>query len=212
MQEIRRKLRQEWLNSKGHNVDAIINKLNPIIRGWANYFRIGVSSEAFSKLDNWMYQRAERYTKHTHPNKPDKWRKNRYWGRLNIERNDFWAFGNKQTGTYLTKFSWVKISRHLLVKGKSSPDDPKLRKYWKEREMEKSKNQNPSLQKLSKRQNYVCPICGESLFNGETIHKHHKTPRYLGGKNTYTNLQLVHYFCHQQIHSTKTIAVEELTL
>ncbi len=44
---MREKLRQEWLNLKGKSVQRVIEKLNPIIRGWANYFRIGVSSVIF---------------------------------------------------------------------------------------------------------------------------------------------------------------------
>lgn len=55
VQEIRNKLRQMWLEMKSQNVLTIITKLNPIIRGWANYFRIGVSSETFINLDRWMY-------------------------------------------------------------------------------------------------------------------------------------------------------------
>ncbi|MHC5826392.1 MAG: hypothetical protein ACYT04_63670, partial [Nostoc sp.] len=27
-------------------------------------------------------------------------------------------------------FAWFKIERHILIKGKSLPDDPKLRDYW----------------------------------------------------------------------------------
>lgn len=118
LQAIRQELRQNWLNLKGQEVEAIIAKLNPIIRGWSNYFRIGVSSEAFNKLDSWMFLREKRYAKRMHPKKSDKWRKTRYWGRLNLDNGDNWVFGNKHTGTLLQKFSWNKIERHTLVKGK----------------------------------------------------------------------------------------------
>ena len=47
IQRIRNKLRQIWLEHNSENVNALIDKLNPIIRGEANYFRIGVSSETF---------------------------------------------------------------------------------------------------------------------------------------------------------------------
>ncbi|MFI6936869.1 hypothetical protein [Streptomyces sp. NPDC050287] len=33
-------------------------------------------------------------------------------------------FGDRDTGRYLVKFSWTKIVRHRLVKGRASPDDP----------------------------------------------------------------------------------------
>jgi RNA-directed DNA polymerase len=203
LQEIRDKLRQIWLNFQSHSVDALIGKLNPIIRGWANYFRIGVSSEAFQKLDGWMFHRELRYTKRMHPNKSDDWCIIRYRGKLNLDRNDNWVFGNKQTGNHVLKFSWFNIERHVLVKGKSSPDDPSLREYWKQREKALAKNLTSSSQRIAKKQNYLCPMCGESLFNGENIHRHHIVPRHQGGKNTYANLQLVHSLCHQKIHSHK---------
>ncbi|WP_242054698.1 HNH endonuclease [Nostoc sp. FACHB-190] len=40
---------------------------------------------------------------------------------------------------------------------------------------------------------------------------YHKIPRHQGGQDTYANLQLVHYYCHQQIHSSqkKSILKEE---
>lgn len=76
--KIRNKLREEWLSLRGSNVLAIIKRLNPIIRGWANYFRSGVSCEIFHSLDRWMFHRAVRYVKHTHPKKPRYWRQSRY--------------------------------------------------------------------------------------------------------------------------------------
>lgn len=203
MQNARNKIRHVWLDNKSQNVDYLIGKLNPIIRGIANYLRVGVSSEAFSSLDNWMYTRERRYAKRMHPNKSDKWRMNRYWGKLNLDREDNWVFGNKESNKLLLKFTWFNIQRHVLVKSTSSPDDPELRHYWMDREKDKFKTLEPSNQKIAKKQNYLCPICQESLFNGETTHRHHITPRQKNGKNNLANLQIVHYYCHQQIHSGK---------
>ena len=203
VQNIRNKLRTEWRNCKGKPVDAVIKKLNPIIRGEANYFRIGVSSKVFNSLDHWLYEKQKRYAKHTHRNKSDKWRKDKYWGRLNLDRpNDNWVFGNKQSGAYMLKYAWFPIERHVLVQGKSSPDNPKLKDYWRKREEAKAKSELiKSKQKIAQRQKYVCPVCGESLLNDEELHIHHKKPKSQGGGDNYGNLQLVHLYCHQQIHS-----------
>jgi RNA-directed DNA polymerase len=51
------------------------------------------------------------------------------------------VFGDKHTGKHLLKFSWFKISRHELVRGTSSPDDPDLRDYWWERQKVNAKHQ-----------------------------------------------------------------------
>jgi RNA-directed DNA polymerase len=200
---IKRKLREKWINLKGHNINTVIDTLNPIIRGEANYFRIGVSCETFKNLDHWMYVREYRYANHTHPKKNNSWRRKKYWGRLNLEREDNNVFGDKQTGKHLLKFSWFKIKRPVLVKGKFSPDDPNLKEYWKDREKAKASEHTKTIQKIAQKQGHICPICGQSLYNGEEVHKHHKVSKKDGGKDTYSNLELVHLYCHQQIHFGK---------
>lgn len=201
VQRIREKLRDEWLRHRGINVEAVIQHLNPIIRGWAKYFRIGVTSATFSALDDWMFRRECRYVKHTHPTKPWYWRKQKYWGKLNPQREDNWVFGSKYTGRYLLKFGWFKIERHILVQGKASPDDPTLRDYWRKRNAAKAKDLIPSHQKIAHQQHHVCRLCGETLYNDEELHVHHNEPRRKGGKDSYSNLTLIHLYCHQQTHS-----------
>ena len=39
-------------------------------------------------------------------------------------------FGDRATGAYLTKHNWTRITRHVMVAGSSSPDDPDLEGYW----------------------------------------------------------------------------------
>jgi len=197
----REELRQTWLGLKGHNLGAVLRKLNPIIRGWGRYYRTVVASEVFARMDDWMHRRATRYAKYMHPKKPWRWRKQRYWGKLNPERNDHWVFGNKGTGAYLLKFSWFKIIRHKLVKGRTSPDDPGLREYWWARRKVNLRHLSRSDWKLVEAQDYDCPVCGMDLLNGEELHRHHKQPRGMGGSEAYSNRELVHLYCHQQRHA-----------
>jgi len=201
VQAIRNKLRDHWKKVQGTKIRTVIGKLNKIIRGWANYVRPVVAAETFHKLDNWMFMRANHYTRRMHPNKSEGWRHQKYWGQLNLDRADHWVFGDKQTGAYLLKFSWFPIERHVLVKGTSSPDDPSLHEYWMKRQRSRTKDLTFSKQKLANRQQGRCPQCGESLFNDEEIHVHHLRARSQGGKGIYSNLCLVHLLCHQQIHA-----------
>ncbi len=202
IKDLKLKIKQVWLKHSSCNVKTIIAKLNPIIRGWANHYKIGVSRKVFESLDAWMHKRARRYAKRMHPKKNETWRKERYFGRFNLERNDKWVFGDFNSGIHLLKFSWFKIKRHVLVPGLSSPDDPnpEIQQWFRDKRKRESQNYKSSEQKLAKNQNYVCPKCKESLFNGEQLHIHHIIPKSIGGKDTYNNLQLVHLFCHQQIH------------
>ena len=191
-------LRDEWLALRGHSVEAVLRKLNPIIRGWANYHRRVVTSRTFNKLDAWMFRRAVRYAKHTHPKKSWKWMCKRYWGQWNKERQDTWVFGDKHSGRYLLKFSWFKIERHDLVRGTSSPDDPDLRDYWWERQKVNAKHLSAGDIDMANDQGWVCRLCGMDLINGEELHRHHTIPRAMNGSDTRSNRELVHLYCHQQ--------------
>jgi len=199
----RKELRQIWLELKGHNLHSVLSRLNPIIRGWANYYRTVVSSRVFTEMDNWMHRRARRYAKHMHPRKTWKWRAARYWGRLNKDSDDKWVFGDKHSGRYLRKFSWTKIRRHELVRGTASPDDPSLKEYWWERKKVNLHHLSMSDVLLAESQDWLCPRCGMDLINGEEIHRHHKRPKSEGGTDSRNNRELVHLYCHQQIHSKK---------
>jgi len=203
VQELKDKLRKTWYSLKGQSTTTTVWKLNPVIRGWANYYRIVVSSRTFSKLDTWMFRREMRYVEHKHPKKSGNWKESRYWGKLDPNRPDRWVFGDKGKGIHLLKFSWFPIERHVLVKGRSSPDDPDLQEYWRKRNMAKVDDLIPSKGKVARKQAGRCPICGESLFNDEELAIHHKKPIKEGGTNSYSNLQLLHLYCHQQIHAMR---------
>ena len=201
VQDHRNKMKQEWEAMNGWKVENILWKLNPIIRGWANYYRTGTAKETFNKLDDWMLKKEIRHVQRTHPRKSRKWRQRKYWGKLNLDRQDRWVFGDTHTGQYLFKYAWFPIERHILVKGTASPDDPALKNYWQKRNAAQAKDLPPSKQKLARKQSGLCPVCKNTLFNGEELHVHHKKPRAKGGKDTYGNLVLVHLFCHQHIHA-----------
>ncbi len=117
VQKHREKMKQEWEAVRGWKTEKILWKFNPIIRGWANYYRTGTAKETFNKLDDWMFYKEVRHVKRTHPHKPKQWQQRKYWGRLNLERQDHWVFGNKQTGHHLLKYGWFPIERHILVRG-----------------------------------------------------------------------------------------------
>jgi RNA-directed DNA polymerase len=209
VQDVQRKLKDQWDKVQGTNVQSVLTKLNPIIRGWANYFRTAVAKEIFSSLDRWMFYKADRYTRRMHPKKPKDWRHRKYWGRFQLERLDPWVFGDKQTGGHVLKFSWFPIERHVLVKGRASLDDPRLVDYWQKRQAAKAKDLTLSKQKLAKRQKGRCAECGETLFNDEELQVHHLLARSQGGKDTYSNLALVHLLCHQHLHAKTARAMSD---
>lgn len=212
VQAIRDKLKGIWMEHRGKPADVVIEKLNPVIRGWANYHRGMVSSKTFTTLDKWMFKRQTSHVNFSHPRKSKEWKKRRYWGNRNPYRpKDRWGFGRAGQHPHLLKFSWTNIERHVMVKGTYSPDDPNLRDYWNQRRRAKAKTaKSQKWRTLILRQNGLCPICRESIIDDlaegtvtmvEETQQHHKVPRSKGGTNAWDNLAIVHLYCHQQIHA-----------
>ena len=204
LQKTRNDIREIFLRHSGEKVGNLIGKINPVIRGKANYLNKYVSSKAFSSLDNYLFNRQVRFVNRTHPNKNKKWKNNKYWGRLNLQSKDNWVFGDKDSGIYMLKFSWTKIKRHALVSKRASPDDPTLKEYWEKRNKTRQKSEaikwNAKQEQVAYKQDYKCPLCKQSLFNNEELHLHHIVPKCKGGKDTLNNLVWVHLFCHHKVH------------
>jgi RNA-directed DNA polymerase len=133
LRRIRERLRTELRSLRGSNARAVIKRLNPIIRGWAAYYRGVVSSKTFSALDDYMWRLTLKWALFAHPNKPKFWTISRYFGQFNETRRDRWVFGDRDGGAYMQKFAWTRIVRHYMVKSAASPDDPALADYWAER-------------------------------------------------------------------------------
>ncbi|MEV6341495.1 group II intron maturase-specific domain-containing protein [Nocardia vinacea] len=133
VKRIRQRLRhRNAFPARGSNAEAVIARLelNPIIRGWAAYYRNVVSSKIFNDLDHYLWRLTYKWARHTHPNKPTRWVVRRYFGAFNRSRRDRWVFGDRDSGAYLLKFAWTRIVRHQMVAGTASPDDPALIDYW----------------------------------------------------------------------------------
>jgi len=199
IRQIKRKLKGLWRKHVGSPTVALINEMNPVIRGWSNYFRIGVAKEVFAALDRFMYERAQRYMQRRHPRKSGWWRTQKYWGRVS-GRQDRWVFQDKERHGTLRKFAWTKIIRHRLVPTTYSPDDATLQDYWSQRRNRAQVMTGRSGQ-LARRQYGLCPNCHQALDNGEEVHVHHVVPKHHGGTDDLANLRLVHQNCHRQIHS-----------
>ena len=201
VKRLKQRLKTEWQQLMGHNVERVVGRMNPIIRGWCEYYRTVVSKETFNKLDHWMFKRAMRWCERTHPTKSRNWITDNYFGDFRKGKTYKWVFGNSQTGRHLLRMTWLPIRRHILVKHDASPDNPELRSYWKEREKTKAKLMPTARERtLAMRQDGLCPTCQTSLFNGETLHVHHVIPENDGGTDDLSNLKLLHIYCHHQEH------------
>ncbi|MEH1997697.1 MAG: group II intron reverse transcriptase/maturase [Nostoc sp.] len=110
----------------------LIELLNPVIKGWTNYYRTVPSSKTFHRLDFMVYQKLRAWANRRHPNKSGTWVSNKYWHTIG---DDHWVFATREEDKNplrLLKHSQTKIIDHAKVKGESSPYDGNL-VYWSTR-------------------------------------------------------------------------------
>ncbi|MEC4819940.1 MAG: reverse transcriptase domain-containing protein [Scytonema sp. PMC 1069.18] len=173
---------------------ALISRLNPIIRGWSNYYSTVVSKEAYSNLDNFLYPKLKSWAQRRHPNKSGEWVASKYWRTIG---GDNWVFATANEGKNsrrLTNHTDTPIVRHIKVKGNASPYDGNLI-YWSSR-----MGAHPEMPKrvatLLKQQKGKCAHCGLYFRLEDVMEIDHKIPLSKGGKDEYKNLQLLHRHCH----------------
>jgi RNA-directed DNA polymerase len=174
--------------------EVLITRLNPVIRGWSNYYSTVCSKETYSICDHIIYQQLKRWAERRHPNQTHSWVAQKYWqsdysnGKM---RN--WTFGIKE-GIKVILHQDTPIIRHAKVRGKKSPYDGDL-VYWASR-LGKHPETTTRMTTLLKKQKGKCNHCGLYLKNEDKIEIDHIIPRTLGGKDQYDNLQLLHGHCH----------------
>jgi RNA-directed DNA polymerase len=168
VRRIRQRLGTEVRALNGANAAAVLHRLNPIIRGWAAYYRNVVSSEVFASLDDYMWKLTYKWATRARPNKSKHWVTARYFGTFNKSRQDQWVFGDRASGAYLLKFAWTNILRHQMVQNGASPDDPALTEYWADRRRKSAPSLvNRATLRLPNAQGGRCQICRRPLLPDE---------------------------------------------
>jgi RNA-directed DNA polymerase len=96
---------------KAWKQEDLIDTLNPVVTGWANYHQSVASSETFQKIDHRIWNMLWHWAKRRHPNKSKHWIANKYW-HSDRKRNWMFSEGDKQ----LNLLSDTKIIRHTRLK------------------------------------------------------------------------------------------------
>ena len=169
---------------------ALIAKLNPIIRGWTNYYRPCAAKKVFARMDFQVYFMLRRWATHRHHDKPTQWRYRRYWHRV----NDRVVFGDEKGA--LAFYRDTPIRRHVKVRGEKSPFDGDWL-YWGTR-LGRDPTKPKRVTRLLKCQHGKCEYCGLRFKDDDIMEVHHQDGD--RNNNRYANLALLHGHCHDQTH------------
>ena len=194
-----RKVAEVIDKSKGLNQATLIKILNPIIRGWCNYFSTVVSKDVFSRLWHLVVWKLLKWGRHRHGNKGRKWTRLKYFKTVD---NNNWVFATREDNNplRLREHMSTEIKRYVKVKGNASPYDGDW-VYWSTR-MGVHPEIPVRVAKLLKRQLGKCAHCVSYLKDGDILEVDHIIPKSKGGKENYENWQLLHRHCHDKKTAT----------
>ena len=119
----------------GQKAETLIKKLNPIIRGWANYHRHVCSKKIFWTVDRVVHYQILHWARRTHPNKSYDWLKRKYFsvaGKFGFATRIQSRMGESKV---LALYSIAKtgIERHIKVRAEANPYDPQYTEYFERR-------------------------------------------------------------------------------
>lgn len=190
-----RKVAEVINKSRGSDQATLIRKLNPIIRGWCNYYSTVVSQKVFEKIWHLIVFKLHKWGKHRHQNKGRKWTVGKYFHLIDGES---WTFSTREDKNPLVLYKHpdTEIKRYVKVKSNKSPYDGDWL-YWCKR-MGKHPETPVRMATLLKTQKGKCAFCGNYFKDGDSLEVDHIIPRSQGGKSEYKNLQLLHRHCHDK--------------
>ena len=195
-EETKRHMRaiKQRLRKLGHRSQAeIIATLNPLIRGWADYYKTVVSSAAFAHCDEILYAQLMSWALGKHPTRGKRWILNRYWRMIG---NRQWAYATPDGKSRIWAHELTRIQRFVKVKGTASPYDGNL-VYWAKRLKDHPLMASEKARLLSM-QNGQCPRCGLYFRDGDLLETDHVIPTALGGRDDIRNKWVYHRHCHDE--------------
>ncbi|MDQ0191089.1 hypothetical protein J2S03_002957 [Alicyclobacillus cycloheptanicus] len=199
-----RKIKSILDANKQAKASLVIRLLNPVIRGWGNYYSTQVSKRTFAYCDHRINEMLWRWAKRRHPKKSARWIYQRYFPRQG-SRN--WVFSDG--GYTLATMTDVRIIRHIKIQGCRSPYRPNDQEYFvTRREQLLLKRLNGFQKKVVRKTSGRCPLCGCNISvehfrrwqnNGEdAILFARMIPERLGGHDTIENVCVTHRWCYEK--------------
>ena len=190
----------------------LINELNPIIRGWCNYFKHSDAQivKELSRQDCLVYQKLRAWGRHRCGN--IKASSEKYYTKIG---NRNWIFATREGDANPLRLLFhsdfgSSSTDYVKVKGDKSPYDGNL-VYWSTR-MGRHPEMPTSKATRLKKQKGKCNWCGLHFREGDVLEEDHIIATALGGKNVYDNLQLLHAHCHDDKTALDMIEIKNKRL
>ena len=200
-------IREVIQRNKAASSYQLITLLRPKIIGWGNYYRYSECKHVFNRISHYIYQKLRAWAFRIDKRHGRKTVKEKYFPSGNkyyfegTEHADNWTLYGKEKDkdgntkeTFLPKLSWIHSKKWVKIEANKSPYDAD-HIYWATR-MARYKRLPTRVSKLLKLQKGTCTLCRTRFHMESVMEIDHILPKALGGKDQYSNLQLLHKHCH----------------
>lgn len=208
VKNLKQKVRETVKRERTARADVLIHSLNPILKGWSQYYKSVAAKRTFADIDHWVWHKLYRWALRRHPNKGRRWIARKYFKQSLLSKSrDKWVLtGKEKQGktVQIEKISLTPIIRHIKIRSNANPFLPEWEPYFEDRTKRLWLRKNAKyfiLKRVYKNQSGICPVCGELITDETRTDLHHCIPKVEGGEDNVTNLVLLHPNCHRQVHS-----------
>jgi len=130
LQRVRQRVKEHTGRNRNgvKDVQVLIRDLNPILRGWGNYFRTGNAARKFNQLDSYVRNRLHRFMvkrkgRNLRPGEADQWTRDFFWqhGLHRLRGTIRYPGVSRMPGSDTSSVSRVRETRTHGLKGGSTP-------------------------------------------------------------------------------------------
>jgi RNA-directed DNA polymerase len=196
-QALKTQVRTLGQQTAGATPAALIARLTPMLRGWANYQRYPLCSQIFFHLDSFVGRRLFRWAKRRHPHKTGRWITDRYFPH---KPGESWRLTEPATGKQALRVGQrSKPARSRKIKGEANPFAPDWEGYFQVRDQHMAlATSSPCRAQILHQQPGRCLGCGQLIQVAEESDRHPRAGAHQN--NRLANLALLHSTCHPQVH------------
>jgi RNA-directed DNA polymerase len=187
------KIKERLHKLRSVSQEQLIKEINPIIWGWAAYYKTVLSSRTFSRCDKILWVQLMRWTKVRHPKEGTQWAVKKYWHTGEKRTSVF----STPKGAEIRTHSKTAIQRHTKVRGQASPYDGNLL-YWSQR-LKTHPLMHEIKAKLLQKQKGKCRWCELQFTDGDVLEIDHIDRDHT--HNDLSNKMLLHRHCHDERHA-----------
>ena len=120
------KIKEIFKKYNSSSLTMLITKLNPLLRGWANYYRFVNSKVIFSKLDSYIWRKSLNWMKRIHQRRETKKYYKQYFKPFPNYKSDVLSDGRQ----FVYRLSTLPLKEFIKIKSEANPYDTSFDDYF----------------------------------------------------------------------------------